>query len=76
MPNAYINFGKPDQLALGVLNPKEAENYIDAGHFASGSMLPKIQAITQFAKKKGIGIIASPSNLELALERRAGTIIQ
>lgn len=76
VPNAYINFGKPDQLALGVLNPKEAENYIDAGHFASGSMLPKIQAITQFAKKKGIGIIASPSNLELALERRAGTIIQ
>ncbi len=76
VPNAYINFGKPDQLALGVLNPKEAENYINAGHFASGSMLPKIQAITQFAKKKGIGIIASPSNLELALERRAGTIIQ
>ena len=74
VPNAYINFGKPDQLALGVLNPKEAENYINAGHFASGSMLPKIQAITQFAKKKGIGIIASPSNLELALERRAGTI--
>ncbi len=76
VPNAYINFGKPDQLALGVISPKEAENYIDAGHFASGSMLPKIQAITQFAKKKGIGIIASPSNLELALERRAGTIIQ
>ena len=76
VPNAYINFGKPDQLALGVLNPKEAENYINAGHFASGSMLPKIQAITQFAKKKGIGIIAYPSNLELALERRAGTIIQ
>lgn len=76
VPNAYINYGRPDQLALGVLNVKEAENYIAAGHFAAGSMLPKIQAITQFAKKRGVGIIASPANLELALERRSGTIIQ
>lgn len=76
VPNAYINYGKPDQLALGVIKPKEAENYIEAGHFAAGSMLPKIQAITQFAKKKGIGVIASPANLELALNLRAGTIVR
>lgn len=76
VPNAYINYGKPDQLALGVIKPKEAETYIKAGHFAAGSMLPKIQAITQFARKKGVGIIASPNNLELALDLRAGTIVQ
>lgn len=76
VPNAYINYGKPEQLALGMLSVKEVEKYIEAGHFGAGSMLPKIQAITQFARKKKVGIIASPDNLELALARRAGTIIQ
>ncbi len=71
VPNAYINYGKPEQLALGMLSVKEVEKYIGAG-----SMLPKIQAITQFARKKKVGIIASPDNLELALARRAGTIVQ
>lgn len=76
VPNAYINYGKPEQLALGMLSVKEVEKYIEAGHFGAGSMLPKIQAIAQFARKKKVGIIASPDNLELALARRAGTIVQ
>ena len=76
VPNAYINYGEPEQLALGMLSVKEVEKYIEAGHFGAGSMLPKIQAITQFARKKKVGIIASPDNLELALARRAGTIVQ
>jgi len=76
VPNAYINYGRPDQIPLGLLTPKEADKYISAGHFAAGSMLPKIQAATDFAKKHHTGIITSPDKLELALERRAGTIIQ
>ncbi len=76
VPNAYINFGRPDQIALGLLSPREVDNYITAGHFAAGSMLPKIQAATNFARKKKLGIITSPEQLELALARRAGTIIQ
>ncbi len=77
VPNAYINFGKPEQLALGMLSVKEVNNYITAGHFGAGSMLPKIQAITKFARKRGkVGIITSPEHLELALQRRAGTIVQ
>ncbi len=76
VPNAFLNFGKPDQISLGMLTKREAEQYINDGQFGVGSMLPKIQAVTQFASKKRIGIIASPENLELALERRAGTIIQ
>lgn len=76
VPNAYINYGKPEQLSLGLLSPKEVEKYIAEGHFAAGSMLPKIRAVAKFAKKHKIGIISSPKNLELALERRSGTIIQ
>lgn len=76
VPNAYLNYGQPDQIALGILTPAEALSHIRAGHFGAGSMLPKIQAVTQFANKKRLGIITSPENLELALKRRSGTIIQ
>lgn len=76
VPNAYINYGRPDQIALGLLSPREVDNYIQAGHFAAGSMLPKIQAAANFARKKKLGIITSPDQLELALARRAGTIVQ
>lgn len=76
VPNAYINYGRPDQIALGLLSPREVDTYIQAGHFAAGSMLPKIQAATDFARKKKLGIITSPEQLELALARRAGTIVQ
>lgn len=76
VPNAYLNYGKSNQIALGMLTPKEVNEYIKAGHFGVGSMLPKIQAITSFASKKRLGIITSPENLERALKRTAGTIVQ
>ena len=76
VPNAYLNFGRSDQIALGMITPGEAIEYIKAGHFGAGSMLPKVQAVAQFASKKRIGIITSPENLELALKRRSGTIVQ
>lgn len=76
VPNAYINYGRPDQIKLGTLTPREVKKYITEGHFAAGSMLPKIEAVTAFADKGKIGIIAAPENLELALQRRAGTIVQ
>lgn len=78
VPNAYLNYGKPDQIVLGMLSARESRKYIAGGHFGIGSMLPKIEAVTLFAESKPhkIGIIASPENLELALKRRAGTIIQ
>ncbi len=76
VPNVYLNYGQENQIALGILTPKEVFNYAKDGQFAVGSMLPKIQAATMFASKKRIGIITSPENLELSLKRRAGTIIQ
>ena len=38
VPNAYLNYGQPDQVALGLLTPAEAAAHIAAGHFAPGSM--------------------------------------
>ena len=47
---AAVNFGKPDQKWLDDLTPEEAERYMAEGHFAPGSMLPKVQAAVEFAR--------------------------
>lgn len=72
---AYINFGTPEQSALRNLTSKEAEYYAKQGFFKAGSMLPKITAATEFAKKGKVGIICSLDNLEEALKLKSGTII-
>lgn len=45
-----INFGKPNQENLDVLSVGDAEKYISEGHFAKGSMLPKVEAALEFVK--------------------------
>ncbi len=49
----YLNFGKTDQKALETVTVAEAEEYIRAGHFAPGSMLPKIEAAVAFVNATG-----------------------
>jgi len=44
-----INFGKPEQKWLDEMTVAEAKRYISEGHFAPGSMLPKVQAAVSFA---------------------------
>lgn len=75
VPNAYINYGTPGQEALQIVGVKQAEEYIKAGYFKAGSMLPKIEAATAFAKRGGIGIITDIKNLDDALIGKTGTII-
>ena len=47
-----VNFGKPDQRGLDELTPEEARRYIAEGQFATGSMLPKVEAAVKFAESK------------------------
>ena len=54
-----INWGKPDQKSLAEMTVAEAERYCEEGHFAPGSMLPKVRAAVSFAKTGGQAIIAS-----------------
>jgi carbamate kinase len=72
-----INFNKPNQKNLDHLTVAEAEEYVKEGHFAPGSMLPKVLAAIKFAKanpgKKAI--ITSLYNAVEALEGRTGTVI-
>ncbi len=45
-----INFGKENEQWLSSLTPTQAEAYASQGHFAPGSMLPKVQAAVKFAR--------------------------
>ena len=72
-----INFGKPNQENLHELTIEEAQAYIGEGHFAAGSMLPKVQAAMSYAEAKPgrSAIITSLEKASKALEGRVGTKI-
>ena len=53
VPKIYINFRKPDEKALDVITVAEAEKYLEEGHFAEGSMAPKVRAAVYFVKSGG-----------------------
>jgi carbamate kinase len=71
-----INFNKPDQKWLDKMTVAEAKAYMAAGHFAKGSMLPKIQAILNFLENGGKqALITNPENISRALKGETGTWI-
>jgi carbamate kinase len=73
-----LYFNTPDQKALGRITAAEAKQYVDEGHFAPGSMLPKMQAAIRFAESKAgrKAIITSLYKAEEALAGRIGTVIE
>ena len=70
-----INWGKPDQKSLAEMTVAEAERYCEEGHFAPGSMLPKVRAAVSFAKTGGQAIIASLAQARAAVRSEAGTVV-
>lgn len=73
-----INFNKPNQKELSTLNIEEAERYIEEGHFAKGSMLPKVEACMDYVKNSlnGEALITSLDKAKDALHGLTGTIIR
>jgi carbamate kinase len=71
-----LNWGKPTQRTVSHMTVDEAEQYCREGHFAPGSMLPKIQAAMSFARTGGKAVIASLAKASLALDGKSGTVIE
>jgi len=72
----YINYKKPDERAIDVMTVSEAKRYIAEGHFAKGSMLPKIQACIMYLEAGGKeAIITDPEHITAALRGETGTRI-
>ncbi len=71
-----LNFNTPEQKWLDQMTVAEAKRYIEEGHFAPGSMLPKIQAIIQYLENGGKkALITDPEHIGDALEGKTGTWI-
>lgn len=74
--NVFLNYATADQKALETISPEEARRFMADGHFAAGSMLPKIQAALEFIKHGGdTAIITSPPLFKAAVRGEAGTRI-
>lgn len=72
-----VNFNKPNQEELDSINLEQATKYISEGHFAKGSMLPKVEACVDFVESttNGKALITSLEKAKLALHGETGTII-
>lgn len=72
----YVNFGQPDQQALGQMSLDEMLQLQKSGHFAQGSMGPKVDAAIGFLQNGGQrAVIAHLDDATEALAGNAGTQI-
>jgi carbamate kinase len=73
---AYLDFGKKNQKRIAKMNLKDAKKYMEQGHFAVGSMRPKVQSAIRFIENNGKrAVICSIENSEKAIEGKAGTML-
>jgi carbamate kinase len=71
-----LHYRKPEERALSKINVSEAKQYHAEGHFAKGSMEPKVRAAVRFIEAGGEkAIITSLGKAFDALEGNAGTTI-
>lgn len=71
-----LNYNQPDQQWIDKMTVAEAKQYIQEGHFAPGSMLPKIKASIKFLEAGGKqALITDPPNIQRALRGETGTWI-
>ena len=76
--NVYINYKKDNEKKLDLVTANEMNQYLNEGHFAKGSMYPKVQASINFVKsgQNKVAVIASLDNAKEAFKLKAGTIIK
>ena len=73
---AILRYGKPDAEALGEVTVERMRAYIGEGHFARGSMGPKVDAVCRFVEAAGKpGVITSLSNIVTGVRGESGTIV-
>lgn len=72
-----INFGKENEKWLDNITVEEAAQYISEGHFAPGSMLPKVQAAVQFASSapERKALITLLEKAKEGIQGKTGTVI-
>lgn len=73
----YLNYNKDNMTSLDSITVLEAKKYIEEGHFAKGSMLPKIDACISFVENtSNKAIISSLEHAKEAINGLTGTVIK
>ncbi len=76
VPQIALNYNQPDQQWLDKMTLAEAKAYMEQGHFAKGSMEPKVQAMINYLEAGGKeALVTNPENIERALAGETGTRI-
>ncbi len=76
VPQIALNYNQPNQQWIDTMTLAEAEAYMEQGHFAKGSMQPKVQAIINYLEAGGKeALVTDPDNIERALAGETGTRI-
>jgi carbamate kinase len=76
VPCAFERFATSEQTPIGRVAPDALALLLAEGHFAPGSMQPKVEAALRFASRRGRrAIICDPPSLADALDGNAGTIV-
>lgn len=72
-----LDYNTEAQKELDTLTVSEAKVYIEEGHFAKGSMLPKIEACLDFLENKpgAKAVISSLESAKPAIEGKTGTVL-
>ncbi|HCN74109.1 carbamate kinase [Pseudolactococcus plantarum] len=74
--DVFLNFGKPNQQALGTVSVSDMRSYLNQGLFAAGSMKPKVAAAVSFVENTGKkATITSLDNVENFVKHGSGTCI-
>ncbi|MFQ5399165.1 MAG: carbamate kinase [Anaerolineae bacterium] len=77
VPQVSIHFNTPQQQGLNQVTAVEMAQYLAEGHFAPGSMRPKVEAVLSFIQKTGNkALITNPQNIARALRHETGTWIE
>jgi carbamate kinase len=74
--HAVLGFGTPEAEDIGEVSLARMREHAAAGHFAGGSMGPKVDAICRFVEQsRRVGVITDLSSIVAAVNGRAGTIV-
>jgi carbamate kinase len=74
--HVYLNYQRANQQAIHEMGVREAEHYLEKGHFLEGSMKPKIEAAISFLRHGGKEVVISdPEHLLAAFAGKGGTRI-
>jgi carbamate kinase len=76
VPQAILRFGTPHAEPIGTVTVSQLRSYALDGHFASGSMGPKVDAACRFVEQGGTrAVITDLDSIADAVAGNAGTVV-